>query len=79
MAMFCYSSSRPKRGQPNMADSVESRGDPKVIETLKRVATRQMSREERREQRVSFIVGTMGSGSTVTREEVEKVLDEQEG
>lgn len=62
-----------------MVNSVESRGDPKVIETLKRAAARQMSREERREQRISFIVGTMGSDSTVTREEVERVLDEQEG
>ena len=62
-----------------MAISEDSRGDPKVIETLNRVAARQMSREERREQRVSFIVGTMGSDSTVTREEVERILDEQEG
>lgn len=62
-----------------MAISVDSRGDPKVIETMKRAAARPMSREERREQRVSFIVGTMGSDSTVTREEVERILDEQEG
>ena len=62
-----------------MAISVDSRGDPKVIETMKRAVARPMSREERREQRVSFIVGTMGSDSTVTREEVERILDEQDG
>lgn len=38
-----------------------------------------MTPAERREQRVSMIMGLRGSTSTLTREKVEEVLDEVEG
>ena len=47
------------------------------LDALKRAATRPMTPEERHQQRVSFIVGTMGSDSTLSREDVERILEEQ--
>ena len=55
------------------------KGDPQVLEALKKAAARQMTAEERRQQKVSFIMGTMGDDSTITREKVEKILAEQDG
>ena len=55
------------------------KGDPRVLEALEKASARQMTAEERRQQKVSFIVGTMGDDSTITREKVEKILAEQDG
>ncbi len=55
------------------------RGDPEVLKALEKASARQMTAEERRQQKVSFIVGTMGDDSTITREKVEKILAEQNG
>ena len=54
------------------------KGDPQVLEALKKAATRGMTPEERHQQKVSFIVGTMGGDSTITREKVERILAEQD-
>ena len=56
-----------------------AKGDPEVLKALEKASARQMTAEERRQQKVSFIVGTMGDDSTITREKVEKILAEQNG
>ena len=47
-----------------------------TVEELRKAADREVSPEERREQMISFIMGTVSSNSTITREEVAKFLDE---
>lgn len=44
-----------------------------------REATRAQSAEERHQQRVSFVMGSLGSESTMTRAEVESIIGTQEG
>ena len=56
-----------------------AKGDPQLLDALQRSAGRKMSPEEKRQQRVSFIMGTMGDDNTITRQEIEKILDEQDG
>lgn len=55
------------------------KGDPQVLAALEKAAARRMTAEERRQQKVSFIMGTMGDDSTITREKVEEILAEQDG
>lgn len=43
-----------------------------------RLATRPLSAEEKREQRVSFIMGSLNEESTITRAQVESMLEKQE-
>ena len=38
-----------------------------------------MTREMIRRQKVSFILGTLGDDSTITRKQIEAYLDKQEG
>lgn len=59
-------------------NAANAKGDPKVLKALKKAATQQMTAEERHQQKVSFIIGTMGGDSTITSEDVEKILAEQE-
>ena len=50
------------------------------IETwMREAAKRSMSPKERRAQQVSWIIGMMPSGSTMTREEIEEMLNEKYG
>ena len=60
------------------ANAANAKGDPTVLKALKKAATQQMTAEERHQQKVSFIMGTMGSDSRITSKEVEKILAEQE-
>lgn len=53
------------------------RSGPKTLEELRRAAGRPMTPEERRQQMISFVMGTMGSDSTITRKEVAELLDKQ--
>lgn len=53
------------------------RSGPKTLEELRKTAGRPMTPEERRQQMISFVMGTMGSGSTITRKEVAELLDKQ--
>ena len=63
-----------------MPKSEPVRGDdPNFLGKLEEAAARRMTAEERRQQKVSFIVGTMGSDSSITREKVREILAEQEG
>lgn len=48
--------------------------DPQVLKALRDAAGRPMTREQRNKQRVSFIMGTMSRDSTITREEVNKII-----
>lgn len=50
-----------------------------VLESVQRAASRKLSPHEALEQRVSFVYGTMDSKSNVTREEVRKLIIEQQG
>ena len=52
-------------------------GKPEVVKKLREVAKRSMTPAERHEQTVSFVMGTMGGKSTITREEIEKIVKEQ--
>jgi hypothetical protein len=49
-----------------------------TLEALK-LATRELTPEERHRQRVSFIMGSLKPESTVTREQVESMLGRSHG
>lgn len=51
----------------------------KLLNAVHRAAARKMTSEELREQRVSFVFGSMDSSSSVTRERVRQMLLDQEG
>jgi hypothetical protein len=53
--------------------------EPSLISALKKAASRKLSEEELREQRISFIIGSLDEKSSVTREQVSRVLAEQSG
>jgi hypothetical protein len=61
------------------ATKTTHRTDPQVLKALREAAGRPMTPEQRHQQKVSFIMGTMGEGSTVTREEIERILAKQAG
>ena len=46
---------------------------------MKQAASKPMTKEEVRRQRLSFVYGQLPSSSTLTREEVAKLLDAREG
>ncbi len=46
---------------------------------IQRARAHKMTPAERREQRVSLIMGFRGNESTLTRENVEKILEDNEG
>jgi hypothetical protein len=51
----------------------------KLLSAVERAASRKMTSEELREQRVSFVYGSMDSSSSVTRDRVRQMLLDQEG
>jgi hypothetical protein len=53
--------------------------DPKLLNALKAAAGRKLSAEKMRRQKISFIMGTLGQESTVTRDRVEEELKKMEG
>lgn len=53
------------------------RSGPKTLEELRKAAVRPMTPEERRQQMISFVMGTVGGDSTITRKEVAELLDKQ--
>lgn len=61
-------------GMGKPATTTVHRKDPKVLEALRDAAGRPMTSEDRHKQRVSFIMGTMSRDSTITREEVKKII-----
>ena len=50
-----------------------ARGDRDLLERLKNV--REATASEKREQRISFVIGVLGSDNTLTREEVRKIVE----
>lgn len=52
---------------------------PKLDDLIARARAHKMTPTERREQRVSMVMGLRGHTSTLTRDEVETLLDEFEG
>ena len=52
---------------------------PALIKALERSARRNMSREEARDQRISFVIGGLEPEASATKEEVSKVLAHQIG
>lgn len=48
-------------------------------EELRNAAKDKLSPAERRAQMISFVMGTIGSNSDITREEVAKFIDENYG
>ena len=55
------------------------RTDPDLIEALRRSAGQEMTEEEIREQKISFIMGTVSVDSKITREEVAAHIDRMAG
>lgn len=51
--------------------------DSDVLNALRKVAGQSMSPDERHQQIVSFVMGTMSMDSTITREEVESILEKR--
>jgi hypothetical protein len=52
--------------------------DSKLIERL-RNSGRYVTREQLRRQRVSYIMGSLPQDSTITRREIERILEQNEG
>lgn len=52
--------------------------DPKISDRLKQAATKELSSEELKKQRISFVFGNMPANSGVTRQQVaQKINNEQ--
>lgn len=50
-----------------------------LMDALHRAARKQLTAEEIRKQRISFILGSLSDDSTITKEQVENVLKKLEG
>jgi hypothetical protein len=48
-------------------------------EVLREAAKHPLTRDEIREQRISFVMGMMPEGSTLTREEIKELIDNLDG
>jgi hypothetical protein len=53
--------------------------DPELLERLRLAAQRPMTREEVREQKISWVLGNLPFDSAVTRDEVEAAIVRHEG
>lgn len=53
--------------------------DARLLDAVRRASERKMSSEDLLEQRISFVFGSMGNGSSMTKERVREVLLEQGG
>ncbi|MCA3575290.1 MAG: hypothetical protein IOC86_15335 [Aestuariivirga sp.] len=53
--------------------------DVRVLAKLKEAAGKPMTAEEIQKQRISYIMGTLDTESTLTRDEVERMLLKREG
>lgn len=52
---------------------------PELLAALQRALTQRLSPETLHAQRVSFVMGSLKAGSTITRERVEREMARQEG
>lgn len=55
------------------------RTKPALLEALQRAATKSLTHEEVREQRVSFVMASLKEGSGVTRAQVNRELANRDG
>lgn len=53
--------------------------DTRLLQALTEAATRKLTASEIFEQRVSFVVGSLGSKNSVTRDRIKEVIHDQEG
>lgn len=53
--------------------------DPALLQKIETLKEWKPSAEELRKQRISFIIGSLGKSSSVTREKIEDVLNMQVG
>lgn len=60
-------------------DTMQITTKPALLSAIERAKTKKLTEEQIRLQRVSFIYGSVGSKSGLTRERIEIVLDEQYG
>lgn len=58
---------------------IEPRSDAVLLARLRQAAQKEMSPDEVRRQRLSFVYGNLPNGNTMTRDEVEVTLDRLEG
>lgn len=58
---------------------VEMKTNPALLDRLYQAAKRPLTSEQLRQQRVSYVYGNMRDESTMSRGEVEAVLDRAEG
>lgn len=57
----------------------EIQTDPKLLNALSEAARRPLTPEQTHRQKVSFIMGSLGENSTITRARVEEVLRKLDG
>lgn len=50
-----------------------------LLEAMKKAASRPLTTDEVKAQRISFILGSLSDKSTVTRDQIAKIIDDQEG
>lgn len=55
------------------------RTDEALLKELRSAAMKRLTSDERNSQRVSFIIGSLKIGSSVTRSRIEEWLDQHEG
>jgi len=58
---------------------MELKTNPKLLSSLKDAASKKQTVDEIREQKVSFVYGSLSSKSAVTREQVRQLLVDREG
>lgn len=54
------------------------KSDAAVLEALERATHKNVSVEDLREQRVSFVFGSMSADSAITRDQVKRAIEKQE-
>ncbi|MBC6442566.1 MAG: hypothetical protein GDA53_05460 [Rhodobacteraceae bacterium] len=53
--------------------------DPEILQALRAAAGTKMTREQVREQKISYVLGMLGAKSTATRADIAQLIDEHEG
>lgn len=55
------------------------RTSPELLRAIREASTRVQTADEIRQQRISFVYGSLGAKSSVTRAQVENALERHEG
>lgn len=58
---------------------IDLKTDPALLARLTELAGRQMTKDEVKAQRISFVMGMISHESTLTRRQVEELIDKAEG